>query len=73
MKLAYNWADILKRAWSIRIMAVAFVLTSIEAILPFIDPERIVHRGLFAAASALVIPAAFVARVMAQRGITNGE
>lgn len=73
MKLIPNWPIILRKGWSIRFMATAFVLTGIEALLPFIDPTKVVHRGLFAAATALIIPCAFVARLIAQKGITDGE
>lgn len=70
MKLVSNWAVVLKHAWSLRIMAIAFVLTSAEAVLPFIAPE--VHKRLWilAIANALIIPCAFVARLVAQERIT---
>jgi len=73
MQLIPNWAFVLKRAWSLRILALAFVLTSAEAVLPFISPAVHTHLWVLAAANALIIPCAFVARLIAQEGTTNGE
>lgn len=60
-----DWRRVLRRAWSIRLAAVAGVLTAVEAILPMFVAD--LPRGLFAALSAVVIVAAMIARLVAQR------
>lgn len=67
MKLYPNWRDILRRAWSMRLMAAAFALTAVEVALPFFAGE--LPRGLFAALSGVAVGGAFVARLIAQRGL----
>jgi hypothetical protein len=67
-----NWQTILKRAWSIRLMVGAAVLSGFEFLLPFahavgwLDWMPI---GIFAALSFLTIVGAFVARLLAQRNM----
>lgn len=69
MKLAPNWRAILVRAWSLRLMGLALVLTLVEAGLPYIEPLGFVPPGLFGLVSALVIAGAFIARIIAQKGL----
>lgn len=65
IKFKNDWRDILKRAWSVRLMAVAFLLTAIEVMLPFFG-EKFPPR-VFAVASGLAVAGAFVARLVAQK------
>jgi hypothetical protein len=67
MKLYDNWKDILKRAWSIRFMVLAAVLSGIEVILPFFNES--IPKNIFAALSFVCVSAAFVARLVAQRDV----
>ena len=67
MKLYDNWKDILKRAWSIRFMVLAAVLSGIEVILPFFNES--IPKNIFAALSFICVSAAFVARLVAQRDV----
>ena len=67
MKLTDNWRGILRKAWSIRLMILAGVLSAVEVILPlFAD---VFARGTFAALSGITVAAAFVARLVAQQDI----
>lgn len=70
MRLTHNWQDILRRAWSIRFIVLAGVLTGVEAVLPFVAPEAL-PPGVLPAVTLVVIASAFVARVIAQRGVTE--
>lgn len=74
MRLVENWRSILKRAWSIRLLIVAGALSGIEALLSILNGMGslpfIVHVA-FVALTPLVIMAAFVARLVAQRAIVN--
>ena len=69
MEILDDWKTILKKAWSIRLMLMAGILSGIEVVLPlFIDTFP---RGVFAILSILFTGAAFVARIMAQKVFRN--
>ena len=65
MHLIDNWKEILKKAWSIRLILLAGALTGAEALLPFFGSDvpylKVVTFGL--------ISAAFVARITAQKDL----
>ena len=67
MKLYDNWKDIVRRAWSVRFMAAAGILSGAEVALPFF--QDFIPRGTFAALSGICVGSAFVARLVAQRGL----
>lgn len=69
MHLVSNWAFILKRAWSIRLILLAGVLSGAEIALPYMAPET--PSGLFAGLSALATAGAFISRIVAQKGVTD--
>lgn len=69
MRLAPDWRRILRRAWSIRLMLLAGLLSGAEVVLPlFVDA---LPRNLFAGLSLLTIGGAFVARLVAQQGLSE--
>ncbi len=70
MKPIPDWKRVLRKAWSMRLMAGAAVLSAVEVALPFFQPE--LPRGWFALLSAVTVSGAFVARLMAQRNM-RGE
>lgn len=67
MKLTDNWKGILRKAWSIRLMILAGVLSAVEVVLPLFADS--IPRGTFAALSGVTVAAAFVARLVAQQDI----
>lgn len=67
MKLDGNWRAILKKAWSIRLMLLAGVLTGVEVVLPFFS--HALPHGVFAALSGVTVGAALVARLVAQKDL----
>lgn len=67
MKLYENWKEILRRSWSLRFIILAGVLSGIEVILPFFSED--IPRNIFAGLSFIFVSAAFVARLVAQKGI----
>jgi len=67
MHLYPNWKEIVRRSWSLRFIILAGILSGIEVILPFFSDE--IPRNIFAALSFLAVSAAFIARLVAQRGI----
>lgn len=70
MRLLANWRRVLRKAWSIRLMLVAGLLSGAEVILPmFVEA---IPRSLFAGLSMLTVSGAFIARLVAQQDIDNG-
>lgn len=67
MRLTYEWKDILAKAWSVRFMVLAALLTALEVAMPFFIHDM--PRGLFAVASGVTTVAALVARVIVQRDL----
>lgn len=67
MRLIDDWHLILKKAWSVRLIACAALLSGVEVVLPFFEMN--IPQGVFAALSAFVTSAALVARVVAQKDI----
>jgi hypothetical protein len=67
MTLYENWREILRKAWSIRLMVLAGLLSGIEVVLPFFSED--IPRGPFAALSLVAVTAAFIARLMAQKDL----
>ena len=71
MKRLPNWRVVLARAWSIRLMVLAGILSGAGIALPLIDEVANIPRGAFAALSFVTVAAAFVARLVAQQGLSD--
>lgn len=69
MNLIPNWREVLARAWSIRLMLIAGLLSGLEIALPLFDGVFPLDRGVFATLSLIFTAAAFVTRLLAQRNI----
>lgn len=67
MKLDPQWRDILKKAWSVRLMLLAGVLSAAEAVVPFFSD--VIDRRVFALLLAGLTFSALVARIVAQKGL----
>lgn len=65
MTLRNDWRHIMRKAWSMRLMILAGILTALEVILPLFAED--VPRGFFVGMNLLIIPAAMVARVVSQK------
>lgn len=61
-----DWKQVLRRAWSIRLIILAGTLTGLEVAIPLFSD--VVPRGVFAGLSALASIAALWARIVAQGG-----
>lgn len=75
MKLVSDWKRVLRRAWSIRLLVLAGILSGLEVIfsLPDIADRLDWPQGIFAALSGLTTAAAFVARIIVQTGVSDAE
>ena len=69
MTLLPDWKRILKKAWSVRLMALASILSGCEAVLPY--AEFILPRGSFAAASFVIVTAALLSRFVVQKSMSD--
>lgn len=70
MKLKSNWKDLCTKAYSVRWMIGAFLLTVAEVALPLWAPIWM-PPGIFAGLSGLATAGAFVARLLAQTNLPN--
>ena len=69
MTLLPDWKRILKKAWSVRLMALASILSGCEAVLPY--AEFILPRGSFAAVSFVIVTAALMSRFVVQKSMSD--
>ena len=69
MRLDPNWRAILRRAWSVRLMLLAALLSALEAVLTLFPDVLPVDRRVLAALVPPIIAAAFVARLVAQKDV----
>lgn len=69
--LVSNWLQVLKRAWSVRLIVLAGLLSGAEVFLPLIDGYVDMPRGVFAALSGFATAAAFISRLLVQKGVSN--
>ena len=63
--LVDDWKEILKKAWSVRLIILAGLLTGVEAVLPFFG-KNIPGIQLL---TLFVVAAALIARLLAQKNI----
>jgi len=63
-----NWQTLIRKAWSVKFMVLAFLLTMAEVMLPFFSDA--VPPRTFALLSGLAVAGAFVSRLIAQKDMT---
>lgn len=68
MTLHDNWQTLIRKAWSVKFMVLAFLLTMAEVMLPFFSDA--VPPRTFALLSGLAVAGAFVSRLIAQKDLT---
>lgn len=71
MNLIDDWLNVLKKAWSVRLLILAGLMSGVEVALNLFADDPPIQQGLFAALSALATAAAFVARLVAQEAISG--
>lgn len=71
MKMLDNWKLLVRKAWSLRLLALAAVLSGLEAIAPFAAPW--LGQRTFAVLMFSIVAAAFIARLLAQKETTNEQ
>ncbi len=71
MNLIPDWKIVARKAWSVRLMALASILSGCEAVLPY--AEFVLPRGSFALLSFVIVTLALLARFVAQRDIQDAS
>lgn len=66
MKLIDNWREVLRKAWSIKFMLFAGLLSGGEVVMSILQPSSTLPAGVFAALAGVVTSLALVARLLAQ-------
>lgn len=69
MRLIADWKAVLRKAWSVRLIVLAGLLSAAEIVLPMFADA--IPRGAFAVLTVLTVAGAFVARIVAQKGLTD--
>lgn len=67
MQLLENWKDVLIKAWSIRFIILAGILSGLEVILPLFSSSM--PTGLFSALSFMAVSCSFIARIVVQSNL----
>ena len=68
MRVSDNWRTLVRKAWSVKFMVLAFAFTMAEVMLPFFSDA--VPPRTFALLSGLAVAGAFVSRLIAQKDLT---
>lgn len=73
--LVHNWREVLKRAWSVRLMALALVFIVLEPIYSFVAATWVakniyIQLGM-SAISGLLAVAAIIARIFVQQKVSG--
>ncbi len=71
MNLIPDWKIVARKAWSVRLMVLASILSGCEAVLPY--AEFVLPRGSFALLSFVIVTLALLARFVAQRDIQDAS
>ncbi|MBK5203876.1 MAG: hypothetical protein JJD98_00255 [Polaromonas sp.] len=68
--LIENWQDVVTKAWSMRLILLAGLLSGLEVAMPaiagFFEPLDLIPAGTFAVLAALVSAGAGIARIVSQ-------
>jgi len=67
MRLAEDYRSIIKKAWSIRLIILAGILSGAEVILPFLSSA--IPSAIFSTLSFFAVGGAFIARIVAQKDL----
>lgn len=73
MRLLDNWREVFRKAWSIKFMLLAGLLSGVEVVMSILQPSNTLPLGVFAALAGVVTSAALVARLLAQNEADGGD
>lgn len=69
--LIANWRQVLKRAWSVRLIALGILFQALEFVWPLLDGLLPIPQGAFAAIGFAISVASIVARLLSQKDFPN--
>lgn len=67
MKLKSDWKQVLRKAWSVRLIILAGIFTGAEMVVPLFSDA--LPRNTFAVLSGITTAAALIARVIMQKDV----
>ncbi len=67
MKLKSDWKQVLRKAWSVRLIILAGLFTGAEMVVPLFSDA--LPRNTFAVLSGITTAAALIARVIMQKDV----
>ena len=67
MRLADDYKAIIRKAWSIRLIILAGLLSGLEVVLPFFSSA--IPPAVFSTLSFFAVGGAFIARIVAQKDL----
>jgi hypothetical protein len=73
MKLVPEWRKVLRKAWSVRLLALAGILSGVEAALPLFTDAAGLRSDIMSALTLLAVSGAFVARLVAQKAFSDDK
>lgn len=73
MTLLPNWRGVLRKAWSIKFMVLAALMSGAEVVMSILQPSNTLPPGVFAALAGVVTSVALVARLLAQNEAGAGD
>lgn len=71
MKLQEDWKRIIRKAWSVRLVAVSAVFSAAEIVIPIYGDA--LPRDTFAIVSVIACVGAIIARLIAQKDFKDGQ
>jgi len=69
MQIRANWKRFLRKAWSVRLLTIASVLSGCNAILPY--TEEFMSRRTFALVSFFIVTGAMLAQLVVQKSLQD--
>ena len=72
MKLIHNWRTVVRKAWSMKFMALATVLSGVEVAMTFISQD-VLPAGYLPALAGIVTALALFARLVAQKEVSSAD
>lgn len=73
IKLGKNWKSVLLKAWSVRFILLAGILSGVEVFLSASQWILPIPTGIFAALLGLTTMAALISRLVAQKSLSDND
>jgi hypothetical protein len=71
VEVVWNWRQVLRRAWSIRLIIIAGLFSGAEVAFAVFADNPPISPGVFASLSGLTTMIALIARIIAQKDVSD--